>query len=958
MNSQSRSVSFRPCRTRRPAPLFKRLAALCVAIASASHLFPAAFTAGNLVVLRVGDGVQVLANTGNSVFLDEYSTNGTLVQSISMPDSGTNALIISGSATSEGALMRSPDGLRLAFAGYNTNRPAPASLSTLTSAQVPRGVATVDPSGTYSLGAVSTSQYSANNIRGGATDGTNNFWGAGGNSGTYYFGTSNTAATVQSGVANTRVVNILNGNLYFSTASGTARGIYGLPGLPASAATTNFVLNAGASSSVYGFSFNPAGTVAYTADDNAPTSTGGIQRWTNSGTAWVLAYTVATNSSRGLVVDWSGANPVLYATTVTNSLLAITDTGATSPVTLLARGATATALRGIAFTPAVSVAAPDITTQPADAGVECGGVTNFSVLAGGIPAPSLQWRFNGVDIPGATNISITIDPATAAAAGNYSVVASNSGGSVTSSVAVLTVIDSVGPVLSLPSNITVSRLSSGGAPVSYSASANDACAGGVAITCVPASGSTFPLGATAVNCSANDASGNTNTGTFTVTVIEAVTPHLDSTPGDVTNVLGATTFINHGLVGVGHISASTLDAFGESFGSMSGMQITGFTTNADGSYTGTLNVLPDRGYNSGSFYADFAARINQVGFTFRPYYGATNIGGVTDLEKLDAQTNQFIFGPISGVRLTYFDPVTGSNSFTTGLDPGTNSATLFGKTMPYVKSHVGVPFPGSTSTNTYTGINKLPLDSEALVLRPDGSGYVGDEYGESIYYFNPAKQIIGAILPPQASLAHSPSNVINFSSAITPVNGRRNNQGFEGVSLSPDGTRIFALQQSASVQDSDAANNQRARHTRLYIYDVSTNPTPASPMAAYALSLPIYRQNGNGAAADRTCAQSEIVALDNARFLVLSRDGNGLGNSVTNPNVYKTILLVDTTVGSPLNFAGDAARNAEGGRITTASGLLDPAITPLSWVEAVNLLNTNQLAKFNVSWDSGSNQVT
>src|SRR5262249_9074057 len=157
--------------------------------------------------------------------------------------------------------------------------------------------------------------------------------------------------------------------------------------------------------------------------------------------------------------------------------------------------------------------------------------------------------------------------------------------------------------------------------------------------------------------------------------------------------------------------------------------------------------------------------------------------------------------------------------------------------------------------------------------------------------------------------------------------------------LSPDGTRLFALQQSACVQDSDAANNQRAKNTRLLIYDVSGSPLPATPLAEYALTLPTYKLNGNGGAADRTCAQSEILVLDNTRFLVLSRDGNGLGNSASNPNIYKTVLLVDTTIGAPVNLAGDAARNAEGGKITTASGVLDPAITPLSWVEAVNLLN-------------------
>ncbi len=66
------------------------------------------------------------------------------------------------------------------------------------------------------------------------------------------------------------------------------------------------------------------------------------------------------------------------------------------------------------------------------------------------------------------------------------------------------------------------------------------------------------------------------------------TPHLSNIAGDVTNKLGSTTFINHGLVGIGHISASTLDPFGESFGSCSSMQITGWTNNGNGIYNGTF----------------------------------------------------------------------------------------------------------------------------------------------------------------------------------------------------------------------------------------------------------------------------------------------------------------------------------------------------------------------------------
>jgi hypothetical protein len=439
------------------------------------------------------------------------------------------------------------------------------------------------------------------------------------------------------------------------------------------------------------------------------------------------------------------------------------------------------------------------------------------------------------------------------------------------------------------------------------------------------------------------------------------TPNVINVPGDVTNVLGSTTFINHGLVAVGHISASTIDPFGESFGSVSSMQITGWTNHGDGTYSGTINILPDRGYNIGNFYSDYAARINQARFTLTPYYGSTNIGGTTDLEKLNAQTNQLSFGAITGVRFTYDDPTTGAGSFTTGLDPGTNSTTLFGQTMPYVTTYVGFQSPSATTNDTYNNINKLPIDAEALIIKADGSGYVGDEYGANIYYFDATKKIVGAIVPPPAFQPHSPVGVLNYSSAITPLNGRRNNQGFEGVSLSPDGTRLFALQQSACVQDStQAANNQNAKNTRLLIYDVSTNPTNSTPLAEYALTLPTYKGSGNGAAVDKTCAQSEVVALDNHRFLVLPRDGNGLGNALPNPNVYKSVVLVDINTGTPSNIVNDSARNVEGGTITSngVAGVLDPTITPLKWVEAVNMLNTNQLGKFNIQFDTGTGQVT
>jgi len=78
-------------------------------------------------------------------------------------------------------------------------------------------------------------------------------------------------------------------------------------------------------------------------------------------------------------------------------------------------------------------------------------------------------------------------------------------------------IDKTPPVLSLPANITVSTFLPSVA-VNYLATVTDNLDGAVTVNCLPASGSSFPLGTTTVNCSSTDHADNTSNGSFTVTV--------------------------------------------------------------------------------------------------------------------------------------------------------------------------------------------------------------------------------------------------------------------------------------------------------------------------------------------------------------------------------------------------------------------------------------------------------
>ena len=85
-------------------------------------VFGAAFTPGNLVIYRVGDGAAALSANATPVFLDEYTPAGMLVQTIPMPTtlSGSNhPLVAGGTANSEGLPSRSVDGRYFVLGGYD-----------------------------------------------------------------------------------------------------------------------------------------------------------------------------------------------------------------------------------------------------------------------------------------------------------------------------------------------------------------------------------------------------------------------------------------------------------------------------------------------------------------------------------------------------------------------------------------------------------------------------------------------------------------------------------------------------------------------------------------------------------------------------------------------------------------------------------------------------------------------
>ena len=369
-------------------PTLNASAAAGIAASLAAPLAPPAFTSGDLVVYRVGDGSAALGSAATTVFLDEYATNGTLVQSIALPTAVSvpnKRLTASGTATTEGYLTRSTDGRYLILAGYDASV-GTSGVTTSNSSSVNRVIGRVDASGTVDTTTALADNISPGNARGATSTNGTDMWMTTSSLGIRYATFGGTTSTqLSSSPTNTRATNIFNNQLYITSASGTFQGVATVgTGTPTASGQTTTLLPGfptatGPSPHVFVF-FNPS--TVYVADDRAIASGGGLQKWTLTGGTWSLSKTFTaglTTGLRGVTMSVNGSGqPVLWATTADSAskLVTVTDTGsAGDSFTTIATAGTNKAFRGVALAP--SGATPtnfNLTVSTAGTGV--GSVTS------------------------------------------------------------------------------------------------------------------------------------------------------------------------------------------------------------------------------------------------------------------------------------------------------------------------------------------------------------------------------------------------------------------------------------------------------------------------------------------------------------------------------------------------------------------------------------------------------
>ena len=327
---------------------------------------------------------------------------------------------------------------------------------------------------------------------------------------------------------------------------------------------------------------------------------------------------------------------------------------------------------------------------------------------------------------------------------------------------------------------------------------------------------------------------------------------------------------------------------------------------------------------------------------------------------LNPQPNSTLAKPSGpNLQMTYLDTVlfTGPDGTpTSGLDADATG----GITYPGFPELPVVNYEGNGFGGPGTGGKRIVVDSEGLVLNPDGSFWVSDEYGPYIYKFSSTGKMIQAIRPPEAYIPRR-NGTVSFSADSPPfydptetiipadtTSGRDNNQGFEGLTVSDDGNSLFALLQSALDQEGGPDNPYRL-NTRLIEYDISG----ISPVykKEYIVKLPLYASSKTKF---KVAAQSEIHYLSPTQFLVLSRDSDAGHGQASSQSIYRHADIFD--ISAPATDIQSTANDAANGSVASSTGVLDSGVTAARYCSFLDYNVNSQLGRFGVHNGGDQNQ--
>jgi hypothetical protein len=221
-----------------------------------------------------------------------------------------------------------------------------------------------------------------------------------------------------------------------------------LRGTPTQAGSYTITLQAfefagltGLASNTFSYTIQVAAADTGGSGNVAPTISAQPQSRT-AGVGETVTFTVAASGTPAPTFQWrKDGNILATATSATLTLtnVQLADAGVYTVTVSNAAGNVTSAAATLTVNPPAGGTAPAIAAQPGAQTVASGSTAVFSVTASGTPAPTFQWRKDGVNLPGATGPILVVPGATAANAGSYTVAVTNSAGTVVSAAAALTV---------------------------------------------------------------------------------------------------------------------------------------------------------------------------------------------------------------------------------------------------------------------------------------------------------------------------------------------------------------------------------------------------------------------------------------------------------------------------------------------------------------------------------------
>jgi hypothetical protein len=243
---------------------------------------------------------------------------------------------------------------------------------------------------------------------------------------------------------------------------------------------------------------------------------------------------------------------------------------------------------------------------------------------------------------------------------------------------------------------------------------------------------------------------------------------------------------------------------------------------------------------------------------------------------------------------------------------------LSAPTNPNVGSPKGLNGLNPLVLNGDPGVLGRSFDPEGLVIDPRTCRLIlADEYGPSVYEFNRQGKLIRIFQTP-ANLVPKVGAAVNYvADRDGGLNaGRQDNRGFEGLAITPDGKKLYAVLQDPLINEPTPNNGRNGRNLRIIVFDNDRHsPTYGTSIAQYAYQLElqadvaarIVAAGGVASPTDprqgRNIGLSAIMALNDHEFFVLERDNRGIGvddpagaNVVGTKRIYKIDVLGATDI--------------------------------------------------------------